>query len=201
MQNAPSLVLDCRLVQSRYDIVEKSAVAITFEFIYKRPAQNTVRREMSVTTKAKKIYSFIAPVGVYDSTGDVTSTNTSLQWKPDRQGAADEFNASKAVTIEPLPETRRLNYETTANFVTARYLTRVANLVSLGCFNQSSFDGFKPFTIQILASQAIERDDDDWDLSFGFGVFEIDRTSTSATTWLFPGCAAAIRTGSVSGNS
>ena len=171
LATVPATILGCNLADEKNpSIVEQSANAIKFQMVYKRPAQNELRRTANIVTRSKKIFHFLSSGNVYGAGGtSLTSTNASLAWKTDRQGKTEEFNSGKALSIEPLQESRTLEYLTTRSFLSDTYLDSMEDLVSRGCFNSDTFFGKAPGTVQIVRFTATERDDDDWEVSYGFG--------------------------------
>jgi hypothetical protein len=173
-QNAPGVLAGNKKTDD-ISITEKAASAITFLFTYKQPAQDELRRRASSSTKPKKLFSFLAPIGVYKLnasglvTEDVSAENESIKWKPDRTSTASEFKGAKGVMVDPLAESRTLDFFTNASVVTNAYLDTIEDMVVRGVFNQSPIFTKPAFTLQIVRFSATERDDDDWELSFGFG--------------------------------
>lgn len=166
--NAPATLLGCEITDD-ISVTERSKSAIAFSVSYARPAKNQILRRATMATRSKKIHHFIAAVGVFDSTGEVTSTNRELKWKLDRQGRGEEFNSGKPLAIDPLNETRAIDFDVTADLVTDAYLDAVEDLVSRGCFNSARTYDKPANTLQLVRFTATERDDNNWELSYGFG--------------------------------
>jgi hypothetical protein len=166
---APTTILGCTLDLTDWTITDRSHESIEFQFGYGRSAPNTLTLSDGAQTKPKKLHNFIAPVGVYDSGGDATSTHSSLKWKPDRQGSAAEFNSSKPITVDPLPVGPRFTFNTSQSFVTDDYVDTVKDMVDRGCFNDAPFLGRSTGTLQLVEFSVNQRDFDDWELGFGFG--------------------------------
>jgi len=176
--NAPASIFGANLRTADVAITEHSQRCIAFEMRYERPNRNILLREVDAQTQSKKLYHYIDPVGVYDAGGDATSLHASLKWKTDRQGAADEFNASKPITVDPLPNSRRLRYSTSQSFVTDSYLDTVENLVQEGAFNNAEYLGRPAGTLQLVQFSVAENDFADWGLAFGFG-YRATRTNVA----------------------
>jgi hypothetical protein len=163
-------LLGCNLRQAEVSINELSGKAITWDVPYKRPGRNVLLRSASEQTKAKKMYNFVEPKGVYGVDGaDVTSSYGHTKWKLDRQGSAAEFNSGKPVTVDPLNESRTLTYNTSQSFINDAYLDAVEDVVQRGCFNDAVYLGRAVASLQLVRFSANERDYNDWELSFGLG--------------------------------
>jgi len=167
---APATVFGANLKTAEIGISEQSRDAITFEMGYARPGANTLLRDNSVQTKSKKLYSFIAPVGVFGVSGaDETSSHANVKWKLDRQGSAAEFNSGKPVAVDPLANSRNLRYSTSQSFVTDPYLDLVEDMVNRGVFNAAIYLGRSIGSLQLVSFSVTENDVGDWSLGFGFG--------------------------------
>jgi hypothetical protein len=149
---------------------ERKASSIRFSIGYTRRGQNILLRSVNAQTKAKKLYHFLSAGSVYGEGGtDITSDHSKNKWKLDRQSNPTEFNSGKPLPIDPLSATRTLTYKTRRTFVTDSYLDAVEHMVAQGVFNSSSFLGRSPKTMQLLSFGVNEREDGDWEISYGFG--------------------------------
>lgn len=166
---APATILGANLKTADTGITGLSKSAVKLDLRYRRPGRNTLLLDTDAQTAAKKLFNFIEPVGVYDAGGDATSLNTSAKWKPDRQKSSSEFNSAKPITVDPLPNSRRLRYTTSASFVNDTYLDMVEDLVTRGVFNSAIYLGRAVGTLQLVQFSVTENDVDNWTLTFGFG--------------------------------
>src|SRR3989304_934403 len=132
---APISILGAMLDTSDVAVTDQSHDSIVFALDYTRFATNTLLVSDGAQTKSKKMHHFVAPVGVYDSGGEVTSSFGNLKWKLDRQGSAAEFSSGKPVTVDPLPVGPRFTFNTSQSFVTDSYVDTVKDLVDRGVFN------------------------------------------------------------------
>ncbi|MGD9632649.1 MAG: hypothetical protein AB7I57_18305 [Pirellulales bacterium] len=165
---APPTILGARMSTADVQVADASKSAMKFEIAYNGPTYGaTLRRSSGAQTKAKKVHTFIAPVGVFDSEGDATSTHASLKWRLDRQGSATEFNAGKPITVDPLTNPRIFTYETNQPFITDAYLDLVEGMVDRGAFNSATFLGRDAGSLQLVSFSANEKDYQDWELAFG----------------------------------
>lgn len=165
---APSTILGCDYTTD-IGITERSANAITFSVSYRRAGKNTLLRKATIQARSKKLYHFIAAGKVYGVSGsDDTTDFASLKWKLDRQGAADEFNAGKPMEIEPYGETRGFSILTTADMLTDAFMDAMELIFGPGCFNAAEIWGKEDRTFQAVSFNATEREQNDWELSFGF---------------------------------
>lgn len=169
ISSAPASIFGANLRTADIGITAQSAKCIAFEMRYERSNRNILLREVDAQTQSKRLFHFISPVGVYDAGGDATSLNANLKWKTDRQGAQNEFNSAKPITVDPLPNSRRLRYSTSASFVTDSYLDLVENLVQQGAFNSAEYLGRPTGSLQLVQFSMQENDFAAWSLAFGFG--------------------------------
>ncbi len=205
--NAPNTVLGCDYTTD-IGITERSANAITFAITYKRAGKNTILRKATVQAKSKKLYHFISAGKVYGTSGsDDTADFASLKWKLDRQGSQDEFNAGKPMQVDPYGETRSFSILTTADMLTDKFLDAMEGIFGPGCFNAATMWGKDAKTLQAVTFTANEREQNEWELSFGFAYVPV-RTSVDVgdgvqiptlygTEWYWPVEKQALVSGTI----
>ncbi len=170
----PATIMGAALKTSEITISEKSRDAITFEVGYTGPGRNVLFISSGVQTKAKKVHHFIAPVGVYtDSSGtSAASSYTNYKWKLDRLNSSSEFNAGKALTVEPLSATTQWNFQTSQSFLTDTYFDLIQDYVYRGVCNNATFLGRPAGSLQFVSFTAQQKDLLEWELNFGIAYFK-----------------------------
>lgn len=143
------------------------------------PASGTVVRRVSAKTKTKRLHNFIAPVAVYDRSGDITDQATITKWKIDAFYTEKGRYRSEGTYFDPLPETRTLDYYVPNAAITESYFDTVEDMVSRGVFNNATWRGRAQGSVQFVRFSAAERDAETWELSFGF-AYSPSRSVTMA---------------------
>lgn len=166
---SPASILGATLNINDIGVSEQSRDSIQFQIGYKQAQTTSLLISDGAQTKAKKLYNYIAAVGVYDSGGDITSANASLKTKPDRGGSIADHNSGKPISIDPLPGGLRLRFNTNQSFATDTYVDLVKDLVDRGAFNSAAFLNRTVASLQIVEFSIDQRDAYNWELEFGFG--------------------------------
>ena len=170
LANAPSSILNAQLNYSDVNITERSDYAYKFEMNYGRKQSVTLTRAINAATKPRRMFDWIAPLGVVDSTGDVTSSYSYLKYRLNRMGSMFEFDSNKPVIRDPLNETLTISYTALSSFITDSYIARVVEMVDDGRFNNDLFWNYKAGELQIVSFNATEQTDGSWQLAYGFGI-------------------------------
>jgi hypothetical protein len=155
------------------------------------PEVGTVVRTVNYHAKPKKLWNFLEPLMVRDSSGDVTNHYPRLKWKIDSQLDPGKGYRSQGTDFEPLPELDTYTYYAPNVDINDTYLDAVGDLVSNGCFNSTTYGGRAPGSLQIVRFSANQRSVDDWELSFGFGYKPLEedfKINSSIILPLLRGC-------------
>jgi hypothetical protein len=166
---APATIFGATLDTNNASVLDQSLHTITFELEYTRNVTLTLTRSIDAQTESKKLHNFIAPVGVFDSGGDVSSSYGNLQWKLERQGSAAEFNSGKPTVVDPLRASRSLSYTTNQTFINDTYLDTIEDMVERGVFNSTEFLGRPIGSLQLVGFSADEGVTGDWSIGYSFG--------------------------------
>jgi hypothetical protein len=161
-------------------VKQESRSAYDFRFTYQPPEQQepdppeppptgSVVRRANCSTKSKTLPRYIAPVGVFTASGNQTAYYVDQKWSPKKPGPDSEQGQHGDVTVEPLQETRTLDYYIPAVDLTEAYVAGIEELVEAGAFNNATFFGYPIATVQIVRFGLQERSANDWELSLGFG--------------------------------
>lgn len=175
---APSSILNARLNSTDPAITERSDYAYTFEMTYGRKQSVTLTRNINSDTAPRKIYDWIAPLGVVDATGDVTSSYPHLKRRLNRMGSMFEYDSNKPVIRDPLKETLTLAYTALSSNIDDDYVRRVTDMVDNGVFNNAPFWNYSAGELQLVSFTASEQTDGGWQLSYGMGI-RYNETSVS----------------------
>lgn len=167
---APAQILNANLNSSDINIQDRSKSAITFEMNYGRKQSVTLTRNITGATRPRKLYDWISPQGVVDSTGDVTSSYTYVQNRLHQMGSMFEYDSNRPVIRDPLNETLTLSYTALSGLITDSYIKTVLEMVDGGRFNNDVFWGYFAGELQIVSFTASEQTDGSWQLGYGFGI-------------------------------
>lgn len=171
-------------------VTQRARNIYTFEYTYEQPEENeppqpeppetgSLVRRGNCSTKSKTLVRFIEPVGVYNESGDQSAYYADQKWSPKKPGPESEQGQHGDVTVEPLQETRTLDYYIPNLALTEVYYAAIEAMVEAGAFNDATFAGklhdgqtfsFPTATVQIVRVSLQERSPDDWELSLGFGI-------------------------------
>jgi hypothetical protein len=127
----------------------------------------TLARRVSFQARPIDVFYALEPIGVYDAIGDATGNWPTRKWMINAQWEGFHHMKVLGATIEPLAETRTLDYSAPNTVVTDEYLDRVEALC--GHFCDDVFLGKPQGSLQLVRFSAVERTPNDWELSFGFG--------------------------------
>ena len=127
---------------------------------------NTLARRVNFQAQSKFITACLEPKGVFDDSGDVTSSYPRLKWLVNVDFSGLEPKAY-GMTVDPLPETRTLDYYIPNANVSDTYLDTLEGLC--GKFNSGAFFGRPQGSVQLVRASLSERSPFDWELSLGFG--------------------------------
>jgi hypothetical protein len=134
------------------------------------PETGSLKRRGNASTAPKILFRFLAPVGVYDQTGDVTAQYSGLKWAALPTHSASMLESPiGSPTVDPLQETRTLDFYIPDADLQDTYLDIIEGFVEAGAFNAGQFFGQPPATVQLVRYSLNERSKDDWELSLGFG--------------------------------
>lgn len=129
--------------------------------------QGTLARRMHFQAQSKTMRHCLEPVGVYSPDGDVTDNYPNVKWLMNVEGKGLEASRVQGLTIDPLPETRTLDYYAPNLIITSAYLDVLEALC--GAFNFAAFQGREAGSVQLVRVDLSERSPDDWEISMGFG--------------------------------
>lgn len=128
---------------------------------------STLARRMNFQAQSKLIYTCLEPIGVYSPDGDVTDDYSYTKWLVNVQGKGFDQFRTQGLTVEPLPETRTLDYYIPNTDVTDAYCDALEELC--GKFNSGPFFDRPQGSVQLVRASLSERSPSDWELSLGFG--------------------------------
>jgi hypothetical protein len=127
---------------------------------------NTLARRMNFQAQSKFIRNCIQPIGVFDADGDSTANYPHTKWLVGLYGSGADQRA-EGLTIDPLPETRTLDFCIPNADVSDSYLDTLEDLC--GKFCSGTFFGRPQGSVQLVRVSLQERNPFDWELSLGFG--------------------------------
>jgi hypothetical protein len=159
---------------------QESRDVYSFKFTYQPPEQQepvppeppetgSLVRRANCSTKSKTLTRYISPVGVFAEAGDMTAYYEDQKWSPKKPGPDTEHGQHGDVTVDPLQETRTLDYYIPNAELTESYVAGIEALVEAGAFNNGTFFDFTVAAMQIVRYSLQERSANDWELSLGFG--------------------------------
>jgi hypothetical protein len=129
--------------------------------------QGTLARRMNFQAKSKTIYTCLEPIGVYSADGNVTDQYQFTKWRVNVNSEGVGQLRTLGLTIDPLPETRTLDYYAPNTFISDTYLDTLETLC--GKFCSGTFFGRPQGSVQLVRASLYERTPDDWEISLGLG--------------------------------
>lgn len=166
---APPTILNAAINIADVTVIDRSASAIQFELNYGRKTTVTLTRAITEATKPKKEFNWIAPIGVYDSGGEVTSSYDYIKNRLNRFSSMNEFVSSKPTLVDPLGETLTLSYTALPGAITDAYVKTVTEMAQMGVFNNAPFWGYSLGELQMVSFTGTEQSDGAWSLTYGLG--------------------------------
>lgn len=160
------------------NIDELAGHICAFEFGYSPPnseppdqpaprEEGTLARRMNFQARSKTIYTCLEPIGVYSPDGNVTAQYQFTKWRVNVNAEGVGQLKTLGLTVDPLPETRTLDFYAPNTIITDTYLDTLEGLC--GKFNSGTFFGRPQSSVQIVRVSLYERSLDDWEISFGLG--------------------------------
>ena len=195
INNAPSTLYG-QPVSGVASIEEFSEYAYKFVISYASPAApggsllnpptppdtGTVVRQGSGTAAGVRLARFLEAGVVYDvqsaPAADVTTNFPKLAWHINAFLKPGVGYIPQETDFEPLPENRSLDYYIPNADLTDAYIDDIEEI--LGHFNSATIFGRPAGTVQLVRYSITNRNDDDWELSLGFG-FQAVKTVTIAS--------------------
>jgi hypothetical protein len=130
---------------------------------------DTVRRRGGpFAVEPKDMLTYLQPIGVYDSTGDVTDQHASTKWLINQVSPGFDYKEPGA-RISPLAPRRFLEYTAPAGLIDDDYIDGIEEMMEAGAFNDSSYLGRPAYTLQLVYFDFADRSPDDSILTYGFG--------------------------------
>jgi len=122
--------------------------------------------------KPKFMTQFLAPLGVYDSSGDVTSLYEQTKWliNPTQPG---RVVSQPGATIQPFTRFFTYNYFAPNADITDSYVKAVSALIAKGACNDDVYLDQPAGCLQLVMFDLAQRTPDDWTLRYVFGVNEL----------------------------
>lgn len=127
----------------------------------------TLARRMNFQAQSKTLHTCLEPIGVYTPEGDKTSDYPNVKWMVNVQGKAFENLRLEGMTVDPLPETRTLDYYAPNTLISDAYADLLEGMC--GKFNSATFFGKPAGSLQLVRVSMSERTPNDWEISLGFG--------------------------------
>lgn len=138
--------------------------------------EGTLARRVNFQAQPKHVDTCLQPIGVFGKSGEITDKMPNLKWMVNVQPSGKGVQRVLGTTINPLPESRTLDYYLPNLEVNDAYVDALESLC--GKFNSEEFFGKPPGSVQLVRASLSERSPSDWELSLGFAYaaprFDVD---------------------------